>query len=622
MKILVTGSNGYLGRHLKQRFSNFCEVVEFDLALGNDIFNYRELTTAMKDCNLVINLAAVGDIYEVIKNPVESYRVNVQGAVAVGECCLENKVPLVHISTCCVYGNRQTGIVDESTEPEPTEPYACMKLESEKRILEITSHGLKVIIVRLATCYGGMMRPTQVIRRFLDQCIADQPMTIHGNGNQARTFTHIDDIVSGLEAIVKKPVWDVPLLNLSAETQIDIITLAETISRVCGKEVHIEYLGQRNGQIYRQPISSRLMRETYGWEPRITLEEGIRDTMENYGSQPILPSSRFSSMDSIIVITGCSGFIGSALSEKILLNGGKVLGIDLVEPPLSLSQYERFFFINGDVRYVNDISSVIDDDIEGFIHLASPSRVMWVEEQPNICTDIMINGTQNILDEAAKSHANWFIFGSSREVYGNLMEIPANEDCILAPINIYGKNKAIAEEMVTSFNSEKNPLLRKAILRYSNVYGSWHDHHDRVVPAFVKSAITGECIEVQGKDQIFDFTHVDDVIKATLNAIDCLRKDGGMICCHITTGRGTTLEELANLAMSATGSSCNVRYSEPRVNDPLRFVGANDRCRDLLGIVPDIEIENGISRLVETWDEQNTGIQPPYWRVNKSGGKE
>lgn len=622
MKVLITGSNGYLGKHLKKRFTSFFEVVEFDLALGNDIFNSQELTNAVKDCNLVINLAAVGDIYEVIKNPAESYRINVQGAVAVGECCLKNKVPLVHISTCCVYGNHLADIIDESTEPEPTESYARMKLESEKRILEMRSHGLKVIIVRLATCYGGEMRPTQVIRRFLDQCMAGQPITIHGDGNQSRTFTHIDDIVSGLEAIVKKPVWDVPLLNLSAETQINIVTLAETISRVCGKKAQIEYLGQRSGQIYSQPISSRLMRETYGWEPRISLEEGIRDTMENYDSQPILPSSSLSSMESVIVITGCSGLIGSALSEKILLNGGKVIGIDLVEPPLSLSQYERFCFINGDVRYVNDVSSVINDDIEGFIHLASPSRVMWVEEQPDICTDIMINGTQNILDEAAKSNASWFILGSSREVYGDLMEIPATEDSVLAPINIYGKNKAIAEEMVTSFNSEKNAHFRKAILRYSNVYGSWHDHHDRVVPAFVKSAITGECIEIQGKDRIFDFTHVDDVVKATLNAIDCLRKDKDMICCHITTGKGTTLEELANLVMSATGISCNVRYSEPRINDPPRFVGANERCRDLLGIVPDIAIENGINRLVETWDGHNTGIQPPHWRVNNSGGKE
>jgi nucleoside-diphosphate-sugar epimerase len=622
MRILVTGSNGYIGRHLKRRFSTFSEVVEFDLALGNDIFSLEQLTAAMKDCDLVINLAAIGDIYEVVKNPSESYRVNVEGAVLVGECCLGNKIPLVHISTCCVYGNQSVDTIDENTKPEPTEPYARMKFESEKILLEMRTQGLRVIIVRLATCYGGEMRPTQVVRRFLDQCLNNQPITIHGTGKQARTFTHIDDIITGLGAIAKNPIWNVPVLNLSTETQIDITTLALTISKLCGKKVDIKHIGQRSGQIYNQQISSKLIAETYGWQPRIGLEAGLRDTIKKYGIQPVLPSTHLSSMESAIVITGCSGLIGSLMSKKILENGGKVIGIDLVKPPISISQFEQFFFINRDVRYVKDVSSIIEDDIEGFIHLASPSRVLWVEEQPNVCIDIMINGTQNMLEEAAKSNANWFIFGSSREVYGDSIEIPVTEECSIAPVNVYGKNKVAAEEIVCSFHSEKRLPIRKAILRYSNVYGSWHDHHDRVVPAFVKSAITGECIEIHGNDRMFDFTHVEDVVKATMNAIDCLRRKSDMICCHITTGRGTTLEELANLAMSATGNSCTVRYSEPRTNDPSKFVGDNDRCRELLGIVPEIGIENGINRLVEMWDGQTIGIQQPPWRVDKLGGKE
>lgn len=622
MKILITGSNGYLGQHLKKRFSTFSEVVEFDLVLGNDIFSLEQLTAAMKDCDLVINLAAIGDIYEVAKNPSESYRVNVEGAVIVGKCCLENKIPLIHLSTCCVYGNQSVDIIDESTKPEPTEPYAHMKLESEKTLLEMRTQGLKVIIVRLATCYGGEMRPTQVVRRFIDQCLNDQPITIHGTGKQARTFTHIDDIIAGLEAIAKNPIWNVPVLNLSTETQIDITTLALTISNLCGKKVDIKHIGQRSGQIYNQQISSKLMAETYDWQPRIRLEAGLRDTIKKYGIQPVLPSTHLSSMESAIVITGCSGLIGSLMSKKILENGGKVLGIDLVEPPISISQFERFFFINRDVRYVKDVSTIIKDDIEGFIHLASPSRVMWAEEQPDECTDITLNGTKNMLEEAAKSNANWFIQGSSREVYGDSIEIPVTEVCSITPVNVYGKNKVAAEEIVCSFHSEKGLTMRKAILRYSNVYGSWHDHHDRVVPAFVKSAITGKCIEIHGNNRMFDFTHVEDVVKATMSAINCLRGKTDMICCHITTGKGTTLEELANLAMNATGNSCTVRYSEPRENDPSKFVGANDRCREILGIAPEIGIEDGINRLVEMWDRQTIGIQQPPWRVDKLGENE
>jgi nucleoside-diphosphate-sugar epimerase len=448
-----------------------------------------------------------------------------------------------------------------------------------------------------------------------------QNITIHGTGKQARTFTHIDDIITGLEFIAKNPRWDVPVLNLSSETQIDINTLALKISKICGKNVDIKHISQRSGQIYNQPISSKLMRDTYGWQPKIELEEGLKDTIEKYDTQIILPTTHFSSMESVIVITGCSGLIGSEMSKKILENGGKVLGIDLIEPPVSISQSERFCFINSDIRYLKDISSKIDDDIEGFIHLASPSRVLWAEEQPDVCMDIMINGTQNMLEEAAKSNANWFIFGSSREVYGDPIKIPVTEECSIAPVNIYGKNKAAAEEILCSFQSGNKLPMRKAILRYSNVYGSWHDHHDRVVPAFVKSAITGDLIKIHGNDRMFDFTHVDDVVKATMGAIDSLRSKPDTICCHITTGRGITLEKLANLAMSATGNACTVKYSEPRANDPSRFVGSNDRCRELFGFVPEIEIEKGIVRLIKMWDGQTNGIQQPPWRQNELGGK-
>ncbi len=116
----------------------------------------------------------------------------------------------------------------------------------------------------------------------------------------------------------------------------------------------------------------------------------------------------------------------------------------------------------------------------------------------------------------------WVVYASSREVYGDPATLPVPEDAPLEPVNIYGRSKAAAEAAV---GRAREAGLATAIVRFSNVFGSTADHRDRVVPAFARAAATGGTISIEGAENTFDFTHVEDVGRGLALLVECL-KDG------------------------------------------------------------------------------------------------
>lgn len=120
-----------------------------------------------------------------------------------------------------------------------------------------------------------------------------------------------------------------------------------------------------------------------------------------------------------ILITGGAGFIGSNLTESFVNQGENVIVLDLEEKPEKLSDiFDNIEYIRGDVRNRKIVQNILhDNNIEGIIHLAAVSRVIWGEHDPERCIDVNINGTRTLADIARKSQCHpWMIFGSSREV--------------------------------------------------------------------------------------------------------------------------------------------------------------------------------------------------------------
>ena len=233
----------------------------------------------------------------------------------------------------------------------------------------------------------------------------------------------------------------------------------------------------------------------------------------------------------------------------------------------------------------------------GVIHLASVSRVIWGETYPDKCWATNVRGTQNILDQIQLcASLPWIIFASSREVYGQPSVLPTNEDTILSPVNTYGLSKLEGERRVSD---SCRFGMRSGIIRLSNVYGSTTDHPDRVVPAFAKAAVDGNRLRVDGADNTFDFTHLDDTVRGIVALALHFENNGASTPpIQFVTGQPTTLQELALKAKNFAKSDSDVIQSPSRTFDVSNFYGDPSRARYILGWEPKISIDEGLARLI------------------------
>ena len=295
-----------------------------------------------------------------------------------------------------------------------------------------------------------------------------------------------------------------------------------------------------------------------------------------------------------ILVTGSEGLIGASVCKNL-----KKLKIDPVHFDKKFSLDHPY---NGDILNKKKLEAAVAD-CAGIIHLAAVSRVIWGEQNPELCWKTNYEGTLSVIESALSSFKSpWILYASSREVYGNPPILPATEETPYDPINIYGESKTEAEKTILAARKKG---LNTAIVRYSNVYGSLHDHHDRVIPAFCKAAATGSPIRVDGSSHSFDFTYIDDVVEGTLKVVSQLVEGKDQLPpFHFTTGRETTLGEAAMLANKAGKKDSKIVEALPRNYDVPNFCGDSSKTRTLLGWEQKISIEEGIERLTKLFQQE------------------
>jgi nucleoside-diphosphate-sugar epimerase len=240
--------------------------------------------------------------------------------------------------------------------------------------------------------------------------------------------------------------------------------------------------------------------------------------------------------------------------------------------------------------------------VAGIVHLAAVSRVIDGQRDAALCRDVNVAATGRLLETAmASPERPWFIYASSREVYGHQDILPIDEDAQFNPLNTYARSKVDAELLV---DKAREAGLQTAIVRFSSVYGSVHDHIDRVVPAFVSAAVRGGDLRVDGLDCELDLTHVDDVAIGVTQLIKALMSgDSRLPPIHLVSGRSVSLLELANLANEIGGRKGRIIAAAPRDFDVFRFVGNPDRARRLLGWEATMDLRSGMTQLARDFAE-------------------
>lgn len=297
-----------------------------------------------------------------------------------------------------------------------------------------------------------------------------------------------------------------------------------------------------------------------------------------------------------ILVTGGAGLIGRALCAALRARGDDPVPFDLVD--------------GLDVRDAASVRAAARS-VDGVVHLAAVSRVVWGERDPSGCAQTNVGGTERVIEAAADApNRPWVLFASSREVYGEVGTGLVDEDAPLRPINVYGRTKVDGEGLVLGARARG---VATGVLRLSNVYGAATDHVDRVIPAFARAAAEGGELRVDGAAHTFDFTWLGDVVDGWLRAIDLVHAGAVLPPIHLVSGRGVTLLALAELAIrlagrARPGGAPSIRLAAERDYDVRAFVGDPARAARLLGWRATTDLEQGLDRLVRAF------VDPPIGR--------
>jgi len=296
-----------------------------------------------------------------------------------------------------------------------------------------------------------------------------------------------------------------------------------------------------------------------------------------------------------IAVTGSAGLIGRGLLQSLKNRDIQVVCIDTAE---------------ADPCDITDRAALASrlTGCQGVVHLAAVSRVAEAEEFPARTWQTNVAGTEHLLSalvNTPQTERPWLIHASSREVYGDQPAVAISEDTAFSPLNIYGRSKTACEYLV---QCAVDAGVNASILRFANVYGDTGDYTSRVIPAFARAAVSGNALRVDDASTCMDFTHVSDVADGIVKTIDLLLGgETGLPPIRFATGHGTSLGELAAMAVEASNGRCIVNEGERRASSVSCFIGNPARATDILGWVHNTPLSTGFSQLVSDFQKSGSG---------------
>jgi UDP-N-acetylglucosamine/UDP-N-acetyl-alpha-D-glucosaminouronate 4-epimerase len=303
-KVLVTGGAGFIGSHLVQALlergdqvrvlDNFSTGARANIAgLGVEVVegelrSYERVHNAVRGTEVVFHLGALGSVPRSVQDPLTSGAVNVEGTLNVLLAARDEGVRrVVFASSSSIYGNQAELPLRESMAPDPISPYGVAKLAAERYCVSFSRvyHSFETVVLRYFNVFGPRQDPNSqyaaVVPLFITAIAAGRPVTIFDDGGQSRDFTFVENVVAANLLAADAEGASGRIFNVSAGRPTSVGELADTTGTLLGKPVEREYFPPRPGDLRNSWADIDDARGTLGFEPTVSLEEGLQRTIEH-----------------------------------------------------------------------------------------------------------------------------------------------------------------------------------------------------------------------------------------------------------------------------------------------------------------------------------------------------
>lgn len=302
LQVLVTGGAGFLGSHLCDRLvAQHHDVVCLDNFFTGNKSNIRHLLgnphfelirhdvtfPLYVEIGQIFNLACPASPIHYQFDPVQTTKTSVHGAINMLGLAKRVKARILQASTSEVYGDPEIHPQTENYwgRVNPIGIRSCY--DEGKRCAETLffdywrQHRVEIKVVRIFNTYGPRMHPGdgRVVSNFIVQALHGDPITLYGDGQQTRSFCYVDDLIDGMLSMMATPAAFVGPINLGNPFEFSMLELAECILKLTGSRSELTFLPLPSDDPKRRRPNIALAQEYLGWTPKVTLQDGLKETI-------------------------------------------------------------------------------------------------------------------------------------------------------------------------------------------------------------------------------------------------------------------------------------------------------------------------------------------------------
>ena len=306
-RYLVTGAAGFIGRSIAKHLldqGHFVRGID-NLSTGKrenllgldrldfvaaDITDTDAITRACEGIDIVFHEAALASVPRSVAEPVPTNHANVTGTVEVLNAARKAGVRrVVYAGSSSAYGDSPTLPKREDMLPNPISPYAVSKLAGEHYMASFYQvYGLETVTIRYFNVFGPYQDPNSqysgVLARFIPMMLRGEEPTIHGDGEQSRDFTFIENVVNANLLAASAPAEKVAgkVFNVATGTRVTLNQTAEVLKKLTGYKGPVHHGPERAGDIKHSLADITAAREALGYEPKVNFEQGLERTVQWY----------------------------------------------------------------------------------------------------------------------------------------------------------------------------------------------------------------------------------------------------------------------------------------------------------------------------------------------------